>query len=222
MTAAAALPLLVLTAALTACGSPDTGHTDRAGDPPDQRGEGRAQLPPTKPGTIRVEGTEERVELRLFESPPGFALPFYTYVPRDLIAEPVAAGEGDAVRFSANFAGTQREDAAILLFVYPREVTAEDARAVTRRLAERHGGVEVEERVYDWSLEEFAFSSNDEVGRVSLGERAGRFFYIFVGYPPEFGDGFGPRSHVVLDEWRWADTGQPLSSSEDPDSAPRT
>lgn len=212
--------LLVLAAALTACGSPESGQTDRAGDALDQAGEGRAQLPPTKPGTIRVEGTEERVELRLFESPPGFPLRFYTYLPPDLIAEPVAAGEGDAVRFSANFGGVKREDASVILFVYPQQITAEDARAMTGNLAQRHGGAEVEERVYNWSLDEYAFSSHDEVGRLSLGERAGRSFYILVSYPPEFGDGFGPRSHVVLDEWRWTDTGQPLSGSEDPDSAP--
>lgn len=211
--------LPVLAAALTACGSPESGQTDGAGDAAEQAGEGRTQQPATKPGTIRVEGAEERVELRLFESPPGFALPFYTYLPPDLIAESVAAGEGEAVRFSAKFGGVKREDASVILFVYPQQITAEDARAMTRDLAQSHGGVDVEERVYNWSLDEYAVSSHDEVGRVSLGERAGRFFYILVTYPPEFGDGFGPRSHVLLDEWRWADTGQPLTAAEDPDSA---
>jgi hypothetical protein len=177
--------------------------------------------PATVIGAIEVEGMPQPMTLRLFRTPPGFPLPFSTYLPEDVEPGSVASGEGDAVMFVAAFGGRRNEDARVALQVLPGGTTGDAARAVLRQSAP--GGpaahavpgaapapASATPRRFPWSLDEVAyrFRGRDEtavVGSAALGRRDGRYFILTVQYPEEFGDGFGPRVARILGDWQWAD-----------------
>ena len=71
---------------------------------------------------------------------------------------------------------------------------------------------------FEWSDEEFAFrypeaaaDGSTHVGVISIGRHGNRFFHLLIHYPAEYGDGMAPRAALILDEWRWEDTGGGLS-----------
>lgn len=176
--------------------------------------------PATKEGTLSVEGAEERVALQQYASPESFALPFSTFIPDELTAEPLPSDEGDGVRFVARFGGVRDENAKVQLVVHPAGTTEELAREVVRSVAESYGPVRGSTEVeptdrFPWAVAQFRFSGEGMgsnvpvVGAVGLGHHAGRWFHIVVQHPEEMGDGFPPRARIVLDQLRWAD-GTPL------------
>jgi hypothetical protein len=170
------------------------------------------QLTATKQGTIRLEGTEEPITLALYRPPDWFPLPFYTYHPEDIVAGTVTAGEvGQTVRFTANMGGVLNDDAFVELYVLPEGMSEEDARVLVRENAQDIGSTrQADENRFSWSLEEHLFESPEFLGMYALGSHGGRFFQIMIAYPPEYGDGFGPRAQLILNEWHWADTGAAL------------
>ena len=191
--------ILALAVLLAACG--------READPPPQQ-----DIPVTQSADIQVEGEIEEVSLQPFQSPPDFALPFATSIPASMRAQPLPADSGDAVRFvdSGNPA------AYLHLFVQPLGYTADAAEENIRAVAESYGvpgvgEVEPTER-FPWALAQYRFERRGSTappvaGFVALGQHAGRFFHVIVQHPLEWGDGFVPRARLILDQWRWADTG---------------
>lgn len=172
---------------------------------------GPTSRPETLQDTLVLEGMPEPVTLRLYRSPPGFPLPFGTYLPADLVAEPASSGGRDAVHFYANFGGQRNDAARVEMAVYPEGTTEEGARSA---LASATGGslVAEGERRYPWALAEYAAPTGQVVSRGMLGRHDGRFFHVLVRYPAEFGDGFGPRAAMVLKHWQWEDGSGGLGS----------
>lgn len=193
--------------------------------PPIARPGAAQERPETKQGTIPLEGMEEPFTFRLVRSPERFPLPFTTYIPQDFLVDTVRSGEGDAVRFIANFAGRRNDDAFLEVFFYPAGTTEAEARAMTRAVAERHGRPEERRpevgKQYPWSLVEYGFAEQrptgeSVLGTVALGRHRGRFFHVVLQYPEEYAEGFVPRAYRVLDEWRWEDTGELLGGPRPP------
>ncbi|HET7274480.1 MAG TPA: hypothetical protein VFI91_04845 [Longimicrobiaceae bacterium] len=165
--------------------------------------------PETMEGTIGIEGMEEPMTYMLYTTRPGFGIPFSTYVPEDMVSQETSSGEGDAVRFVANFGGQLSENAFMNVYFFPEGTTEAQA---SERAAEVAGTTAPDPRgaeIYPWALEVYDLAEAD-FGRVGLGQHNGRYFYVHTSYPPVFGDGMGPRVARILDEWRWTDTGTGL------------
>lgn len=167
---------------------------------------------------LRVAGMEQPMVLRLYRSPPGFPVPFSTYIPQDVRVQTMSSGEGDGFRFVADYGPGQTDSAAVYVFFYPERTTDDAAREITRTVAESRGPLlpraEIEPVArYPWSIVEYRIEpggTHPVAGHVVLGRHAGRFFYVAVIYPVEMGDGFVPRARQILDAWRWGDTGERL------------
>ena len=171
--------------------------------------------------TLPVDGEPRTVTLRLYRSPPGFALPFSTYLPEDVRAGAPWTGTGDAVRF-VRHSGTARDDSAfVYLFVHPPGTREDAAREVVRTAAERlripGDRTELEPvRRHRWALVEYRLRSRGWSGRpltgwAALGEKDGRWFHLVVQHPVGRED-FAPRAERIVADWRWADTGAPLGA----------
>lgn len=176
--------------------------------------------PDTIHSTITLEGMDEPMTYWLYRAPPGFPLPFSTYVPTDMTAAPVAADEADVIRFVAEFGGVRNEQVFLAIAVLPEGIDQAAAQALANAAARRYG-VEIVERAsdmprrYTWSLEEWNFvrelpGGRRAIGTAALGAHRGRSFLIVTHFPDEYAEGFGPRAARILNEWRWEDTGEGL------------
>lgn len=199
--------LLLLT--LAGCGKPAGGSAgeETAPAPP---GRPKLERAATRLDTMQVEGMWDTVTVHLFRTPAGFALPFSTYVPRDLLAEP--APEEGTVRFVANFDERRNDSVQVAIRAHPGGTSETQARAA---LAAALGGRKVardENRMTTWSVEEYDLQDLDMTGRGMLGRHGDRWFHVVIRFPSEYADGFGPRVRIILQEWRWADTGEPLGT----------
>lgn len=160
---------------------------------------------------ILIEGMGEPVPIRLFSTPADWPLQFSTYHPEDWVAEAVTGDGGAVVRFTVAYGGHRNDDAYLEVVVYPAGTDEASARrraadqAADLGIAELAGG----DRWYPWSLAEYGGVAEAAQG-LALGRHGDGWFHVRWHYPPEHGDGFGPRQALVLDEWIWADSGLPL------------
>lgn len=137
-----------------------------------------------KPDSVRVEGSWQPLELRLFK--PSASIPFLTYVPADMIAELRREHGAEAVYFFANFAGQRNDQAFLLLVMLPAGTTEEEAVRTARQ--------------FKTSRARTGFIVTTDLRR-----HGDRFYYIAEHYPAEYGDGFGPRSNKIQEQWQWLD-----------------
>jgi hypothetical protein len=153
---------------------------------------------------ILVEGMREPMTYRLYRSPESFPLGFETYLPADMAPGTVASGEAEAIRFVPTFGDPLSEPGGLSITVPSGELSATEAQRLVREIAAGIGSVErVTGGGFTWALEEYRFRGETLVGSVALGRHEGRYFYVTAAYPAEMGDGFGPRAHRILGEWRW-------------------
>ncbi len=173
--------------------------------------------PATKRASFAAEGRTVHSVMRLYTSPPGFPLPFSTYVPQGVRVEAVAAGGGYEVSFTPHPGGERDRRRFMHLFVHPDTARFDGAREVVRTVAERVRvpGARAEAapaRVHPWAAEELAIRSAgrpDEPpsGWVALGSKDGRWFHFAVQHGPDDGGSFSRTAERILEEWRWTDTG---------------
>jgi hypothetical protein len=215
---------------VTGCGGGDAGSRATGDDAPDAAVADSPAAPVAEPIdraaerriAIEIEGMREELRFLLYRSPGGFPLPFSTYVPADMIAETVSAGEGDAIRFVAAFGGLRNEGAAVRLIVHRPGAVEAEAVSALRELAAGLGTELTEadaEESFDWSVRDFRSVAvpgrPDAVeGTMAVGWRGDRYFSLVIHHPAEYGDGFGPRARQILREWRWEDTGESLLDPE--------
>jgi hypothetical protein len=232
------LLLSLVLAVCTACGHGNNGNTDP--DPadaptaipltdqtlPPQRADVLPPLPPESIAprapairdTLLIEGMPEPTTATLVHTPPGFSLPFSTYVPHGITTEFGADGDSDAVRFTAAFAGRTEPNAYMHVFVYPAGTTGIQARSSAFEFLRSRFLVGDEANPTDtppWAREAYALSYSGDggvhyVGRLIIATHADRYFHVLTHYPAEYGDGLGPRHARILQWWRWEDTGRPL------------
>ncbi len=170
-----------------------------------------ADRPQTMDGTINLEGMEEPMTYTLYRTSADFGIPFSTYLPEDMVTRESSSGEGEAVRFIANFGGELNAEAFMNVYFFPAGVTEPEALARAQEVAGTSEPDAQGSASYPWALEVYDLAASDRSGSVAVGEHAGRYFYIFTSYPPEFGDGMGPRLARIRDEWRWSDTDSALA-----------
>jgi hypothetical protein len=175
----------------------------------------KADRPLFKQGTVGLEGTEQKMTFKLFDSSSvRHSIPFTTYVPEDITSVAGSSSEGEAVTFSANFDRKPNPSAYLHIFIYLQEISEEAARqtieihAHTRGRQERRSDAP---KRFKWSLAEHDFMNQTKsgewlMGTIALGKHNDRFFYVIIQYPEDYEEGFVPRAYRILDEWRWGDT----------------
>lgn len=172
--------------------------------------------------TLSIEGQAEPVRVRDWRTPPDFPLPFRTRLPERVRASSGAEGEQAWVRF--DFDSGTADSVYMRVLVLPEGTDANDARALARAIATDFGpigsqGLEYTEGrdapAYDWAQVNYrlrGFVRDTPVtGSLALARHGDRFFTVMQLYPPEYGDGAGVRFDYIRSEWRWLDTGSPLS-----------
>lgn len=169
---------------------------------------------------IQTPAGAERVTVRRYSTPEGFALPFVTDLPEDLRAEPDVEGTGDAISFTWYPAGERHDSAVVHLFVLPADRTEDAARAVVQNAAERvripGDREEVQPiRRHAWARVEYPIRSVGTPGApvegwVALSHHAGRWFYIIAQARASEWPRFEPRAELMLERWRWLDSGEGL------------
>jgi hypothetical protein len=194
-------------------GPPDDGGVVRDTVAVDPSGEGA--VPEARPAeqrmSIPIEGMDEELRVLLYESPADFPLGFSTYVPEDMVVERWPSNEGDAVAFVAAFGGYRNEAAAMRVIAHRPGATEHEVEEILSQLARDLGADLVEssdDPRHDWSVREFRSvprSSRRDApyGTLAVGRQDGRYYTVAIHYPPEYGDGFAPRTHLILEEWRW-------------------
>jgi hypothetical protein len=169
-------------------------------------------------GSIALEGMEQSLRLRLYDSrPAGLDVPFTTYVPEDMAVRSAPRETGDRFVARAMFGG-QVEPRAFLEARFLRP--GAPAREASDSLAVWAPDVKAPPidygKRFPWSLEErwLGRGSGETAveGIAALGRHGDRYFVIRIEYPPEYGEGLLPRVERVLEEWRWEDTGGGLGS----------
>lgn len=223
-----AMPLLVALLLATGCAGPTEdavpgsgGAGDATSGAPAPAADTLPPRPDTIVSTIPLEGMDEPMTFWLYRSLETFPVPFTTYVPTDVAAEPIASGDGDAVRFIAEFGGARNEHVFLAVAFPPAGTDEARARELVRTFAAKHGAVarpaDARPR-YTWSIEEWNFvrelpNRRSAIGTVTLARHGEWYFYVATHFPEEYAEGFGPRAARILDEWRWEDTGEGLGDT---------
>lgn len=163
----------------------------------------KSSKPTTKTAVISIEGEKTAIALRLYEEYKDL---FTTYFPdKDFLPEGVSSGEGTGVRFIANFGGVRNNNAYVSVsflnslknlgqlrrFVNSKSglIAANKWRVISR----------TQNTGYPWAKEKIVFrQGRDITGRLYLGQRNGKVFYVITHYPVEYGDGFAPRADLIL------------------------
>lgn len=209
--------ILALSTLVGLANRPANGIEDGKTFPPTQTtlkvvNKAKTQKPATKTATISVEGEKSNITLRLYEQS---SLQFSTYYPANyFVSETSSSGEGTGVRFIVN-AGGIKNDKAYVHFAFMNGM--KNIGQVKNFVNGKRGliasnGWRVVSRTqkvpYRWSKEKISFQQRkgNEIiqGNVYLGEYKGKAFYVISHYPGEYGDGFGPREALILENLDFA------------------
>lgn len=170
-------------------------------------------LPETQQDTLWIEGMAEPTVLHLYRSGDDFPMPFRTYLPGEWRIEDIPEERSIAFTPVGPLAGRAR----VSVRAYPPAMTLTDAverlhiRTAFDAEAPQPATVAAAEERPEWAITEMVAVAGPLVRRSLLGAHGGRFFEIVARYPVEAGDGFEPRKDKILSEWRWEDTGEPLT-----------
>lgn len=175
--------------------------------------EPRTARPETLVDTLYIEGMPDVARATLVRAPQEFDMPFSTYLPQGMNVEYRTDSSGAAVRFVAAFGGVVEPQAYLQVRKHPLATSAQQARDVVSAFLA--GKTVRPADAPDWALDVHAFDYEDHAGiaytgRIMLARHGPRFLDVVQHYPPEYGDGLGPRFHSILRHWRWEDTGAPL------------
>ncbi|MDQ0338081.1 hypothetical protein J2S00_000864 [Caldalkalibacillus uzonensis] len=167
--------------------------------------------PPTQEIIMEIEGMEE---LQTFHLVQYNRIPFTTYIPEDWQAEYLEENDLYGVRLAP--AGNDYGMMKVMFF--PPHTTREQAEEYIVQHVIQGRQFETlprdeEERQYlpEWAVHSYLFYPQDQTGEVHLGRYQDQLFYVHSEFIDEAGDGWGPRTDVILAEWFW-NTGEPLQS----------
>lgn len=197
---------VLLLLGLAACTPDGQIENEQDTQTPNEQQQENLERPATKTDVITLEGMDEEFEFNLYEDK---GLGFSTYISEDMIAESVSTGEGDALIVYANFGGNKNEDAA-LSFFSPSEAHELNLEQLIEQTKEQltNEGYKVEEleestNPLQLDVQIYNLESSDLIGKSMFFEHQDRVYVIYYHYPPEFGDGFGPRLNKLLEDIVW-------------------
>lgn len=165
--------------------------------------------PESRTDTLVIEGVPQPVDLRLVRAPAGFPLPFSAYVPPDFEVEAATRDGQPAVRFVAAFGGVRNQNAFVEVALYPPDLGQAGALERAATSMNPSGEPEIlDEGGFDWAELGWRWRGGGAepfVARFLLGRHGDRWFQVLQRYPPEYGDGFGPRAALLLESLRWGE-----------------
>lgn len=192
------------TAAPTTSAEPSV--ESQASPSPTEQAESTA-MPETKTAMMSIEGESEEITLQLYDEP---TLPVTIYLPEgDFTPELAETEEGTGVQFYWTYNG-QKDDKAYIQLAFPKnQVSVSELEAQITGdsgLMASNGWTmldRTEQVPYSWATEAIAYEGEAEgeptTGYILLGEHNGSAFYASTHFPLEYGDGFGPRADLVLE-----------------------
>lgn len=183
-----------------------TAATQENQTPPTTDTTQESEKPSTKTDTISIEGEKTEVNLKLYDEASKV---FTTYFPEEaFVPEAASSGEGTGTTFYYNVNGTKNKNVYVSV-AFPS--SAKDLEEVKKLVTDNGGVLEAnqwkvveqsKEVPYSWAKEKMIFQksegSDNIIGEVYLGESEGKVFYVINHYPAEYGDGFAPRSNLIL------------------------
>jgi hypothetical protein len=212
--------ILILISLIAACGrSPEEETAVQTDDDVDLEVPAHT-MPSQRTETLVVEGEPRQVTLRLFESPES---PVLIYYPEgDFAASEVRSSQAYGAHLVATFGGTRNENAWIR-FYFPHVGSRQNSPEALQMLIEEEDGIADIEgfqlapaggdggcpgQARAWTI-----VSREQSGGICIGSRDDRYFLMIATYPPEFGDGFGPRHDLITRHTYWRDTEQAVFSA---------
>lgn len=189
--------------------------------PSDSSDETAESWPETRPDTLLIEGEAIPVTSRLYDKD---GVPFITYLPEnDLIGEVDSTPEGERVLFFANFGELENRDAYLSFFFPVPGLDITDVPTLRSYLVsriERNGWTLTEHDDPEatmpcpWAQDALTFRDEQtetlSTGYACLGMHGDTPFYLLTHVPVPYSEGLGPRITMLLDTFRWRDTGQGL------------
>ncbi len=160
-----------------------------------------AQRPSEQLFTTFVEGMEQHAMFCLVERP---AIPITTYFPCERMSQVQEVDAGSAKGLRLGYMD-------IMFFEETLELRG--AEASFYQVLSYMGALDPhpENEQPSWALAKYSGLQNNRSMTAILGEHDGRYFYIREEYPAEAGDGWFPIRSLLLNQWRWTDTGEPLA-----------
>ena len=135
-------------------------------------------------------------------------------------------GGGAGVRIAAAFTPESERDAYMHIHLYPPGTSLSEVRwtiggfMTGREPADNPADADTEPDSWraiaapGWAIEAYSYHydtlDHAYVGRITIGRHGDLYFHVLTHYPPEYGDGLGPRFNALLDARRWEDTGRML------------
>lgn len=141
--------------------------------------------------------------------------PFTTYIPDDFKYETFDDEYGKGISLSPEESEVMMMD---ILF-FEEGISEEEARqTVNQELAHFEGVEELPrdefEEIPEWAIASY-YHSVENFGTMTLSSVNDHLFYVHDQYIGDAGDGWGPIKHVILEEWRWKETDEPLDTDQD-------
>lgn len=161
--------------------------------------------------TTYPEGMEDINTYHLLNVP---ELPFTTYIRDNFTYEPLETEYGEGVAVSQEDADFINVD---IVFFADDVDEAEAIQYARDELAEGEEELprEDDEDLAAWALAGFVSSDNGMYSEMLVGVEGDYLFYIHSQYGAEAMDGWYPIKQVLLDEWVWKESGEPLDDSLD-------
>lgn len=159
--------------------------------------------------TISIEGTPQEMQVVEYRSPTGFPLGFTTVVPADMEVDLRTSDRGEEVQFVAAFGGVRRPESSLRFVAFPATSDSAEVRDRIEAAVAEVAGTPVERLPGDWAVERYRVGDGYS-GSLAVGVEDGNWYYFLTRYPPDYGDGMGPRVDLILRRWQWTGSGSPL------------
>lgn len=153
--------------------------------------------------TLSIEGMPEPIEMRSYQTPPGFPTPFSTAYPATMVADTRSTSEGEFIRFVSDADATQDRQVLVEYQLYPDTSEFQTVYEFNRTRAESYGELSQRTPHIQGAVTEFTFVSPDQSGYIVFGERESRYYSILVRFPSGYSEGYGPRTEAIFDHWEW-------------------
>ena len=163
--------------------------------------------PDEKDGHINLEGSDEPFRFHRLHST---ELGMVTYIPHDLVSEPVTAEDGDRVMIWAAFGGEKLENTYLSLHLFSPGTSGEEVNMERRNQLEAAGftsQVMDDDERYPWAHAAYTYQGTEDgidyTGIIVLGNHGERALLLEIRATTENIEGFYPRVQAVLEAMEW-------------------
>ncbi len=166
--------------------STDASKTEKAAGVPD--------LPASKEIPISIEGNMETVTASLYQAPEDYPLQFHAYIPENFTTTREKSGEADILLF-------QMGEANLKLMTFSELVNKTMATGLVKSMIQSEGEL-ITDTVNGFTR--YRLDGDPQKSIIAeVGQRKKHAYIWWREYPPEYGDGFGPRAQLIIENMVW-------------------